>query len=208
MSHPQWRRIVAEWRQNRRLRFGAMLIVFVAGLHLVLSLSDQRTAGEAQFMRDAELLSSLEEASRESAWLGRAAEATSRLDAVRGSIPQARSDGLAQAELQAWLTELAATTGLADPRVRVETSLAVPGEAGIWQVLARLDANVPEGAAPALLRALAQGLPWIRAERLELKAGRETRLSVVVRGYYRQEDAAPGGGESDLPAVGADGVKP
>lgn len=211
MSHPQWQRVVQEWRQNRRLRIGAMAIVLVLGLHLVLALSDERAARSGQFARDAELLGSLQDASRESAWPRRAAAAEARLEAMRESLPKARSDGLAQAELQSWLTTLAATTGLQDPRVRVETSLAVPGETGIWQVLARLDADVPDGATPAVMRALAQGLPWIRAERLELKSGQKTRLSVVVRGYYRQGDHdGVGSGKPDLPSMppGSPGVRP
>jgi hypothetical protein len=201
--HPQLQRLVQEWRQSRRLRLGALAILLILGTHVVLTLSDQRHARVEQYQRDTELLGRLEEASRESAWPARAKAAEAMLAVDRHSIPAARSDGLAQAEMQAWLTDLASFAGLARPQVRVETSLAVPGQAGMWQVLARLDGNVPEGRMPILVRALSSALPWVRTERLEIQAGTDTRVSLVVRGYFRQADArdaaAPAARPADLP---------
>lgn len=203
MIHPQLQRLAQEWRQSRRLRLGALAILLILGTHVVLTLADRRHVRVEQYQRDTELLGRLEEASRESAWPARAKAAEAMLAADRHSIPAARSDGLAQAEMQAWLTDLAAFAGLARPQVRVETSLAVPGQAGMWQVLARLDANVPEGRMPILVRALSSALPWVRTERLEIQAGADTRVSLVVRGFFRQADArdaaTPAARPADLP---------
>ena len=124
---------------------------------------------------------------------------------MRQSIPTARSDGLAQAEMQAWLSDLAAFAGLREPRIRVETSLAVPGQDDMWQVLARLDASVPEGRTQVLVRALTAALPWVATERLELQTGSASRVSLVVRGYFRQADQgdaeAPPPRPGNLPAA-------
>jgi hypothetical protein len=202
----QLQRLVREWRQSRRLRLGALAILLILGTHVVLTLADRRHARAEQYHRDTELLGRLEEASRESAWPIRAKAAEAMLATDRHSIPAARSDGLAQAEMQAWLTDLAFFAGLARPQVRVETSLAVPGQAGMWQVLARLDGNVPEGRMPVLIHALSSALPWVRTERLEIQAGSDTRVSLVVRGYFRQADArdatAPAARPADLPPAG------
>lgn len=192
MTDPRVQRIVGEWRRSRRLRIGALAIVLVLGAHAALSLSDMRAARETQYARDAELLGRLEEASRESAWPARASAAESRLAATRHLIPPARSDGLAQAELQAWLTDLAAYAGLAEANVRVETSLAVPGQPGLWQVLARLDASAPPAALPVFVRALGSAMPWVRTERLDIAGITDYRISVVVRGYFRAADATDG----------------
>ncbi len=109
------------------------------------------------------------------------------------TLPEVASAGLAQAELQAWLAGQAASAGLAEARVRAESTLDVPGHPDLWQVVARLDAQVPQGRAPQLLRALSGGLPWMQVERMDISQGRQTQVSLVVRAYYRK----PAAGEGD-----------
>lgn len=216
-SAMQWARMRQEWAGNRRLRLGALLVLLILGAHALLALSDRRAAAIESYHRDAGLLARLQEASRESAWPARAAKAEKALADARASIPAARSDGLAQAELQAWLTDIAGAAGLGDPRVRVESSVDVPGQPGLWQVLARLDATVPEGALPGFVRALSGGLPWIQAERLEIIEGRPTRVALIARGYYRRDDRPDGERQDDAasaeagmagPALPATGASP
>lgn len=189
MTDPRLAQAVGEWRQNRRLRIGAMVVLLILGLQLALALSGGRAETAAQHARDSDLLERLAQASDEAAWPARADEAESRLQALRGTLPPARSDGLAQAELQAWLSELGDASRLQDALIRVETSLEVPDQPGIWQVIARLDANIDPAQVAVLVRALAAA-PWVRTERLEIQSGRQTRVSLVVRGYYRQDESA------------------
>lgn len=205
MSHPQAQRMLEEWRRSRRLRLGALAVLAILGGHATLTMSDRLHAREEAFDRDAQLLGRLEEASRESGWPARARAAEAALAEARHSIPPARSDGLAQAEMQAWLSDLAVYAGLAGPTVRVETSLPVPGQPGTWQVLARLDAQSAPSAIPVLARALTSAMPWVRTERLEIVGGDPGRVSVVVRGYYRKGDAldakTPPPRPAELPAA-------
>lgn len=206
MSAPQVQRLLEEWRRSRRLRLGALVVLAILGAHAALALSDAVAVREEAFRRDTQLLGKLEEASREAAWPARAAAAEAALAETRHSIPPATSDGLAQAEMQAWLTDLAVYAGIAGPTIRVETSLPVPGQpAGTWQVLARLDGQASPAAVPVLVRALTSALPWIRTERLELVAGEAARMSLVVRGYYRQADPLdakePPARPAELPAA-------
>lgn len=206
MSHPQVQRLLDEWRRSRRLRLGALVVLGILGTHATLTLSDALKGREDAFQRDAQLLGRLEEASREAAWPARAAAAEAALAQARHSIPPASSDGLAQAEMQAWLTDLAVYAGIAGPAVRVETSLPVPGQPpGTWQVLARLDGQASPASVPVLVRALTSALPWVRTERLEIGSGDAGRVSLVVRGYYRQADALdakePPARPAELPAA-------
>lgn len=208
MSHPQLQRLAAEWRANRRLRYGALAILLILGAQLSWSLADRRTAMETEYTRDDALFGRLQEASTESSWPQRAAAAEKALAGMRHSIPAARSDGLAQAEMQAWLADLAAHANLASPTVRVESSLAVPGQPDVWQVLARLDADATPASLPVLVRTLGVARPWVATERLAVQSGGNMRVSLVVRGYFRPGDPLdateppprPGGVPAAVPA--------
>ncbi|HEX5693791.1 MAG TPA: hypothetical protein VFY00_04130 [Arenimonas sp.] len=194
----------AEWRQSRRLRLGALVVLVVVGLHFVLGLADGREATMEQYRRDADLLARLQEAGKESGWPGRAEEAEAALATLEATLPEVASAGLAQAELQAWLAGQAASAGLADARVRAETTLDVPGHPRLWQVVARLDGEVPQGRVPLLLRSMSAGLPWIQVERMDLSQGRQTQVSLVVRAYYRKaaDAAADPGTDGDAQPQG------
>jgi hypothetical protein len=188
MSGAQWQRIRAEWDRSRRLRLGALAILGILGLQLVLTLSDARARQAGQYGRDAGLLSRLEEASRESAWPARAKAASAELAKAQASIPAASTGGLAQAELQAWLGDLAVFAGIGNPTIKVEPALAVDGQPELWQVLARLDGDMSETRAPLLMHTLSAALPWFRTERLDVQSGAAPRVSLVIRGYFRKGD--------------------
>ena len=72
------------------------------------------------------------------------------------------------------------------PQVRVEATVAVPDHPELRQVLARLDATLPEGKVDAVVRALSAGLPWIQTERLEIVSGPPGRGMAIVRAYSRK----------------------
>lgn len=200
MSTPQqWRRMREEWRQNRRLRLGALAVLMILGTHAVLTLSDQQRATAAAYARETELAARLEQIARERDWPARADQAEAVLARLRKSIPETPSEGAAQADAQAWLTEQAALAGLEVPQVRVETTLAVPGHPELRQVLARLDAGLPDGKLEGLARALSTGLPWIQTERLDVTIGTPGRIAVIVRAYSRKpaDQAARAAAEAD-----------
>lgn len=201
MMRAQWSQALQQWRASRRLRVGVMAVSLIVGLHLVLGLGDRNRALADEYRQQAGLLERLDEASRESAWPEYAAQAEAALAAERDTIPQVSSAGLAQAELQTWLTAQAAAAALSEPRVRAETTLEVPGHEDLWQVIARLDGVAPEHGLQGFVRALSQGLPWIQVERLEVAEGRSTRVSLIVRGYYRRAEGAAIEGAAGEPAT-------
>ncbi len=209
MIAAQWDRIAAEWRSNRRVRLIVIVIVAVGGMHLSFAASERRVPAIEEYRRDAELVARLREASRESSWPERAAEAAQRLAEVEQTLPQVASTGLAQAEVQAWLVQQAQGAGLGEPSVRVETTLDVDGHPGLWQVLARLDAMVPEGRLGPFLQAVDGGLPWIQVERLDLSPSQQgQRLVLTARGYYRRAGEGDDAGAQEPGSEADAGVGP
>lgn len=208
MTHPRLQQARQEWRQNRRLRLGTMVVVLVLGVHLVLLLSDRQAAMAERYAQQADMLARLQDASREAAWPERATQAEEALAAERATIPAVPSAGLAQAELQAWLTAQGEAAQLQSARVTAETTLDVPGHPDLWQVIARIDAEVPAGRLEPFLLAASAGLPWIQAEQLDVTEAEPMRMGMIVRGYYQRADAdaGPDGAEGDAAGAASTGA--
>ena len=185
MIRPAWQRARGEWRANRRLRLAGMAALVFLAIHLLLAMGDQRRALVERHGRDVELQARFAGMQVQKDWPERAEQAKAGLAEMRARIPAVTGAGLAQAEMQAWLTELAGRSGLADPKVKVEDTLDVPGYPDMWQVMARLDGLLPQYGQAAFLRQLSEALPWIQAERLEIAEADQPRMVLVVRGYYR-----------------------
>ena len=189
-----------EWRANRRLRLAGMVALAFLAAHALFAMGDHRRALAERYGDDLELQARFEGMRGQKDWPQRATQAEAGLEEMRGRIPEVTGAGLAQAEMQNWLTELAARTDLSDPKVRVEDTLDVPDYPDMWQVMARLDGQIPQYGHATLLRALSEGLPWIQAERLEVGEGDQARVVLVVRGYYRR---AAGSAPADTASAGS-----
>lgn len=185
----RWARVGEEWRANRRLRMAVLIALVVLSVNVIVALEKQKQALITGYTSDLELQARLEGVSRQVQWKLRAKDAEARLEALRGQLPVVSGSGLAQAELQSWLTQLASAAGLAEPQVKVEDTLEVEGHPDLWQVLARLDGQLPAYGQAAFLRAVSGGLPWIQVERLEIAEGMPARVGLTVRGYYRRGQA-------------------
>lgn len=175
-----------EWRSNPRLRYGAMVIVGILGVQGVFMLSDHVQSRMAAYTGDMEMLSRLEAVRKETWWPERAGKATELLDAVRARVPEVAGKGMAQAESQAWLTRLAAEQQMVEPRVKVEDTVDVDGYPDMWQVISRLEGVLPSHGHEAFMRALADAMPWVQVERIEIAESESPRVVVTLRSYYRR----------------------
>ncbi len=188
----RWHQLRNEWRTSPRLRYGALVIVAILGVQGLFMLSDQvhkRMVGHAD---DMEMLARLEGMRKESWWPERAGKTTELLAAVVERIPEVAGKGMAQAESQAWLTRLAAEQQLGDPKVKVEDTVDVDGYPDMWQVVSRLEGALPNRGHEAFMRALAEALPWVQVERIEIAEGDAPRVVVTFRSYYRKAVAVTG----------------
>lgn len=203
-----WDTIRREWQANRRLRLGALIALLVIGVHLLLVMADHRQSVAQAYAKDLELQARMEAVGRDGKWPARADQAEAEYRAMLDAIPPVTGAGLARAELQSWLTRFAAAAAVSDPKVRVEDSLEVPDHPGMWQVLARLDGQVQQYGHAGFARALSEALPWIQVERLEIAEGAPARVSVVVRGFYRQQPLPQAAAPARTDAAGSAGDPP
>lgn len=213
MIRGYWQRARDEWRANRRLRLAGLVALAFVVLHALFAMAAQRQALAERYGKDLELQARFEGMRAQKDWAKRAGQAEAALQEMRTRIPEVTGAGLAQAEMQTWLTELAGRTGVLEPKVRVEDTLDVPEYPDMWQVMARLDGSIPKYGHATFLRGLSEGLPWIQAERLEISEGEPARMVLVVRGYYRRAAAQAGpdagtGNAGAAPARAGGGEEP
>ncbi|MBD9369573.1 hypothetical protein [Xanthomonas sp. XNM01] len=186
----QWAGAKRQWADNRRLRLAVMVIVVFAGLHVLMALNDLRLDAMEQYDKDLQLRERLQLVAGQPEWVERAEQAEAELAMLHRQILQVSSAGQAQAEARAWLSEFAASIGLAETSIKVENVLDVPGRDELRQVLARLDGRLPAFGQAAAVRGLARGLPWIQVERLDIDQANTPRVSMVVRFYYKRSAVA------------------
>lgn len=175
-----------QWQQNRRLRYAVLAAILIGGANGLLTLSDataRRMDRQASEMAE---LSTMETTGRQQIWTARGAAAHAHLQKLRESIPDASSTGVAQADLDNRLRELAAVTQLTEVQIKVETALDVPDHPELLQAVGRLDGMVPEWGHQAFVQELAAELPWLQVEKLDIAPGAPARVGVVVRAYYRR----------------------
>lgn len=184
----QWEAAVAQWHANRRLRVAIGLAVLIALVHLAFARSDAVRAQAAAYRTERNLLVRLEGAAADATWAERAKEAEAALEVLEAQLTSVAGSGEAQAELQALLTAIATAAGIAQPAVRTEGAVAVDGLPGVLEVSGRLAGGTNAAASQALLAELA-GRPWVRVERIDLRDGSPGDVQMIVRAYYRLDDA-------------------
>lgn len=175
-----------EWRNTPRLRYGGMVIAAILGMQGLFMLSDQVHKCMSAYADDMEMLTRLEGVRKETWWPERAAKTAELLQSVTDRIPEVTGKGMAQAESQAWLTALGAEQKMNEPKVKVEDTVDVEGYPGMWQVISRLEGNLPAHGHEAFMRALAEAMPWTQVERIEVGEGDTPRVTVTFRSYYRK----------------------
>ena len=182
-----WRQVVgrlgAELERNPRLRLGVWLIV---GLLLVLGLSvqsDRLSAATAAYAEETRLLAGAQTALARQDWpdLVAAEQAINSELAVR--FWQADTEGLAQAQLQQALRDVAERLDLSNTRILAGLTRAVPDLPGVCQVQARFRSTYRRGDELRLLYELATFDRKLVADRLELSR-RSAALTVIVSAYF------------------------
>ena len=201
IDSPALRQLRQQWRDNPRLRYGGLVIVAILGVQGLLMLSDAVGKRVAAYTGDLEMQARLEGVRKESWWPERAEKARAMLDTVNQRIPQVAGKGMARAESQAWLTKLAAEQQLGQPQIKVEDTVEVEGYPDLWQVISRLEGQLPQYGQEPLMHALSLARPWVQAERMEVAEGDTPRVTITFRSYYRKAPADAAAANPDAAEV-------
>lgn len=196
--------LLGEVRTNARLRLGLYAIAFIFLIYLVLSLSGARVALRASYVGAVQRYADVERIAGEHYWPGRASDAKAMLVKWEQQLWHAGSPGLAQADFQAWLNQLAGALKLNRPRVDTQSAAAVSGHSGIWSETGSIEAGFDPRALAQVL-AVAEGhRPRVQVVYLHVQPGRLNRMRVRLQAYFSNSPAAANSSQqSSLGAVPA-----
>lgn len=181
------RPVAAEFAGNARLRWGVWLILATLLVYCILVQSDRLAAARADYAGESERLARAEALIRQRDWPERLAAERENHRQIRSTFWQAETEGVAQAKLQAVLTEVVEDLRLRKPRLRSGTSQPLPNLPEVWRVQTRLDAAYRPGVELRLLHALATHPKKLVVDRLDLvrrKRRNDSRMSLILSAYF------------------------
>ena len=177
------RRAGAEFAENARARLGVWLILGIVLVYGLLVQSDRLQHARDAYAAESARLAHAETLRGGKDWMQLLAAEREASRALENAFWQAETEGVAQARLQATLTEMVKGLDLRRPNIRSGVSQAVPDVPGVWQVQARLTCQYRPGAELQMWYRLATHPKKLVVERLDVR--RETsRMTLIVSAYF------------------------
>ena len=173
----------AQLAANLRLRAGAWAIAAILAVYGLLVQSDRVEAAYTIYAGDADRLARAQDLlTRE--------DLPALLDAERDRdrtlaerFWQAETQGLAQAQLQAAVSEITSDLEFRNPRVQSGAILPVDYAPGLWRVQAQFNGIYAPGAELLVLHAIATHPKKIVVDRLDLRR-RDRRMTLLVSAWF------------------------
>ncbi|MGH8075373.1 MAG: hypothetical protein ACREO4_15080 [Lysobacter sp.] len=189
----QLRPMLGELKDSQRLQLGLGLIALVVLFWLMLVLGDWRAA-KLEALQDARArLAKVQALAGQQAWIERADAAKQVADALQAEIPAAASPGLAQAEFQGWLRELANAQGV-PVRLDVQAPVRLEQPADIVRVSATISGALSPDRAVQLIHRIEghANLATIPISTIRSDTLKNRTFSITVQGFYRVPAGTPG----------------
>lgn len=181
--------LVAQFRDNRRLRIGTCLVVWILAINALIDWNDRLVAQHSQYRQSLGQLARLTPGQPLEVWNRRAADGALALKQARGLLWRNTSAGLAQAQVQDWLGEALRRVAAQGISVRVtepDTTAARPAAAAstpnvgetLRPLRARIEFNTDPAVMLALLAALNEAENRIGVDALRVRPGK-TEMSLT-----------------------------
>jgi len=189
----------AELAGNARLRLGVWLIAGILLFWCILVQSDRVAAVHDEYVAEAGQLAKARSLAERQDWHERLRIERETYRRLETALWEAKTEGLAQAKLQAALNEVVDGLDLDNLRIRSGVSQPVPGVPGVWRVQTRLDAAYRSGVELKVLHALATHPKKMIVDRLDLRrrSRRDSYMTLMLSAYFtgvEVESAAAGDG--------------
>ena len=186
--------MAAELAGNARLRWGAWLIAGILLFWCILVQSDRVSAVHGEYAAEAGHLVKARRLVERQDWHERLQIERETYRRLETALWEAKTEGLAQAKLQAALNEAIEGLHLDNLRIRSGVSKPVPDVPGVWRVQTRLDAAYRSGVELQVLHALATNPKKMIVDRLDLRrrSRRDSWMTLMLSAYFIGVEAEPG----------------
>ena len=178
-----WTQLRDELSANHRLRLGAWSIAFILLLFLTLLQGDRLAAAYEGYVDSADRLAEVGRLVEGHDWSAAHDRERQRNAQLTAFFWQAQTRGLAEASLQAVLTQLLTGLEFRSIRVRPGVTQPVPDVPGLWRIQAQVNANYRQGAELKLLYALAHSEKKVIVDRLDI-VRQNARVVLIVSAYF------------------------
>lgn len=184
VSAEDWSRWRGEWRTNRRLRIGTIVIAAIVALYAALVLNDWRRALAEEYKERTLQLYKVAALAGQSQWPARAQEAANIRRALQARIPSATSTGLAQAEVQNWVNQVLRGFGQrltteAKPPTRIEAN------EGIWKIPMLVRGPLTSRQLVEILSRIEGAERLLVVEEILIDNQAQTTVNMTVSAYYK-----------------------
>lgn len=183
--------VAQQWRANPRLRAGVYAALAIVGVYGFLVLSDWRMALAREYSERAVYMRKLRALAAEPEWLERAQETARLRKALEAQLSQARTLGIAQAEVQGWARERVAALG-GQAQVVAQAPAEVEGQPGLWRVPVVISGAASPDQVVQLIQLVerSQALAVVEQSTVLNRENRTFSLTVVF--FYLVEGASDG----------------
>ena len=181
----------AQLAANPRLRAGAWAIAAILAVYGLLVQSDRVEAAYATYTGDADRLVRARALLTRDDLPALLEQERERDQALTERFWQAETQGLAQAQLQAAVSDIVGDLEFRNPRIQSGAILPVGYAPGLWRVQAQFNGIYEPGAELLALHALATHPRKIVVDRLDLRR-RDRRMTLLVSAWFVGiQDAEP-----------------
>lgn len=178
-----WERVYTEFGANNRLRLGAWSIAFILLLFLTLLQGERMVVAYDAYAVAADRMARAERLLRGRDWSAAFEAERQRNERLTELFWRADTQGLAQANLQAALTNMLNQLEVRNSRIRSGVSEPVPEAPGLWRIQAQVNVRYQQGAELQLLHQLATYPRKLIVDRLDI-VPQNSRLLLIVSAYF------------------------
>ncbi len=178
-----WERVYTEFGANNRLRLGAWSIAFILLLFLALLQGERMVAAYDAYAAAADRMARAERLLGGRDWSAAFEAERQRNERLTALFWRADTRGLAQANLQAALTNMLNQLEVRNSRIRSGVSEPVPEAPGLWRIQAQVNVRYQQGAELQLLHQLATYPRKLIVDRLDI-VPQNSRLLLIVSAYF------------------------